>query len=185
MEKTNVVSVHKKDDKQVSKNYRPVSLVPICRKIFEGLIYNNLFELFIKNNLVWSNESGFKQGDACIYQLLSIAREIYQSFDNGFEVRGIFLNTSKAFNKVWHIGLIFKLKQNKVTIDLINILIDFLKERKWRVILNFQHSKWSNISAGVPQGSILGPVPFLIYINDLTGNLSLNPKLFADDNSLF
>ena len=72
-----------------------------------------------------------------------------------------------------------------MTSDLINILTDFLKERKQRVILNFQHSKWSNISAGVPQGSILGLVPFLIYIKDLTGNLSLNPKLFADDNSLF
>ena len=72
-----------------------------------------------------------------------------------------------------------------VTGDLLNILIDFLKERKQRVVLNGQHSKWSNISAGVPQGSILGPLLFLIYINDLSDNLSSNPKLFADDTSLF
>ena len=72
-----------------------------------------------------------------------------------------------------------------MTGDLLNILIDFLKERKQRVVLNGQHSKWSNISAGVPQGSILGPLLFLIYINDLSDNLSSNPKLFADDTSLF
>ena len=71
-----------------------------------------------------------------------------------------------------------------VTGDLLSTLIDFLKERKQRVVLNGQHSRWSNVSAGVPQGSILGPL-FLIYINDLPDNLSSNPKLFVDDISLF
>ena len=72
-----------------------------------------------------------------------------------------------------------------MTGDLLNILIDFLKEGKQTVVLNGQHSKWSNISAGVPQRSILGPLLFLIYINDLFDNLSSNPKLFADETSLF
>ena len=175
----------KKGDKQVLRNYRPISLLPICVKIFERFIYNNLFEFFIKNDLISSNQSGFKQGDPCIYQLLSITHETCYSFDNGFEVRGIFLDIFKAFDKVSRRGLIFKLKQNGVTSDLLNILIDFLKERKQRVVLNGQHSKWSNISAGVPQGSILEPLLFLIYINDLPDNLSSNPKLFADDTSLF
>ena len=85
-----------------------------------------------------------------MYQLLSITHEVYQSFDNGFEVRDIFLAISKNFDNVWHKGLIFKLKQNEVTGDLLNILTDFRKERKQRVVLNGQHSKWSNISAGVP-----------------------------------
>ena len=71
-----------------------------------------MFKFLIKNNLISSNQSGFKQSDSCIYQLLSITHEIYQSFDNGFEVRGIFLDISKAFDKVWHKGFIFKLKQN-------------------------------------------------------------------------
>ena len=113
--KANVVPVHKKGDKQVSRNYRPVSLRLICGKIFERLIYN-LFELFIKSDLISSNQLGFKQGDSCMYQLLSITHEIYQSFDNGFQVRGIFLDISKGFDKVWHKGLIFKLKQNEVTV---------------------------------------------------------------------
>ena len=82
-------------------------------------------------------------------------------------------------------GLIFKLEQNGVTDDSLNILIDFLKERKQRFVLNGQYSKRSNISAGAPQRSILGPLSFLIYINNLPDNLSSNPKLFADDTSLF
>ena len=84
MKKRNVVPVHKKDDKQVLKNYRSVSLLPIRGKIFERLIYNNFFEIFIKSDVISSNQSGFKQGDSCIYQLLSITHKNYQSFDNGF-----------------------------------------------------------------------------------------------------
>ena len=86
---------------------------------------------------------------------------------------------------MWHKGLIFKLKQNGVTGDLLNILIDFLKERKQRVVLNGQHSEWSNISARVLQGSILGPLLSLIYISDLSHNLSSNRSLFPDETSLF
>ena len=93
----------------------------------------------------------------------------------------IFLDISKAFDKFWHIGLIFKLKQNGVARNSLNTLTDFLKERKQRVVLHGQHSKWSNISAGVRKGSIFGSLFFLIYIIDLSDNLSSNPKLFADD----
>ena len=168
--KAYVVLVHTNGDKQVSRNYRPDSLLSICGEIFDRLLYNNLFELFIKNNLISSNQSGFKQGDFCIYQVLSITDEIYQSFDNNFEVRDI----SKAFDKVWHKGLIINLKKRG---DLLTILTDFLKERKQRVFLNGQHSTWSNISTWAPQRLILGLLLFLIYINNLSGNLIPNPKL--------
>ena len=82
-------------------------------------------------------------------------------------------------------GLIYKLKQNGVPGDLLDTLTNFLKERKQRIVLNGQYSTWTNVEAGVPQGSILGPLRFLIYINDLSENLVLSRKLFADDTSLF
>ena len=107
------------------------------------------------------------------------------SFDDGFEVRGVFLDISKAFDKVWHKGIIFKLKQNGISGKLLSVLSDFLKDRKQIVILNGQVSSWTGVNAGVLQGSILGPILFLFYINDLADGLSSNAKLFADDTSLF
>ena len=164
--KANVVPVHEKGNKQTLENYRPVSLLPICGKIFERLIYNSLFEFFIANELISSNQSGFKRGDSCINQLLSITHEIYKSFDDGYEVRGVFLDISKAFDEVWNNGLIYKVKQNGVSGNLLNLIIDFLDARKQRIVLN-------------------GHLFFLIFINDLSDNLVSNPKLFADDTSLF
>ena len=88
-------------------------------------------------------------GDSCINQLISVTHEIYQSFDDGFEVRGVFLDISKAFNKVWHNGLIYKLKQNRLAGDLLDTLTIFLKERKQRVIrrgqmLNQESSRFNS-----------------------------------------
>ena len=98
---------------------------------------------------------------------------------------GVFLYISKAFDKVWHKGPIHKLEQNQIGEPLLKILTNFLKSRKERVILNGQNSSWSDALTGVPQGSILGPLLFLIYINDLSDGLQCNPKLFADDTPFF
>ena len=165
---TNVVPVHKKSDKQILKNYRPVSLLPICgvyNRAFERLIYNSLFEYVIENDLISPKQFAFKPGDSCTNQLISITHEIYQYFDDRFEVRGVFLDISKAFDKVWHNGLIYKLKQYGEAGDLLDTLSNFLKERKQRIVLNGQYSTWRNAEAGVPQSSILGPLLFLIYTN--------------------
>ena len=143
-------------------------------------MFNGMFNFFIENKLITSNQSGFKLGDSCINQLLSITHEIYKSFDVRLEVRSVFLDISKAFDKVWHDGIIYKLTQNGISGNLLNLLEDFLKERKQRVVFNGQVSTWKNINAGVPTGSILGPLLFLIYFKDLN-----NVKLFADDTSLF
>ena len=183
--KANVIPIHKKNDKQSVKNYRPVSLLAVCGKMFERLLYDSLFEFLNGNNLISPCQSGFKPGDSCINQLLSITHEIYSSFDNGLQVRGVFLDISKAFDKVWHAGLIYKLRRNGISGVLIKILSDFLNYRYQRVVLNGQTSNWSKVKAGVPRGSILGPLLFLVYINDLSVGLISNPKLFADGTSLF
>ena len=93
-------------------------------------MYNRLYEYFIEIELITSSQSGFNPGDSCINQSLSMTHDIYQSFDNGFEVTGVFLDLSKAFDKVWHKVLTYKLKQNGVVGNLLNTLADFLKNGK-------------------------------------------------------
>ena len=183
--KGNIVPVHKKNDKQHINNYRPICLLPLCSKMFERLIFNEMFGFFIENGLISQHQSSFRPGNSCINQLLSITHEIYQSFDEGFDVRSVFLDITKAFDKVWQDGLIFKPKQNGISGNLLNLLSNFLRNRKQRVVLNGQTSSWADVNAGGPQGSILGPLLFLIYINDLADGLSSNSKLFADETLLF
>ena len=144
-----------------------------------------MFLFFIENKLIDANQSGVKPGDPCITQFIAITHIIYQSFDAGYEVRGVFLDISKAFDKVWHEGLISKLKQNGISDKLLHLIKDFQKNRKQRVVLNGQFSSWADADARVPQGSILGPLLFVIYINDLTNDLSSRARLFADNTSLF
>ena len=97
----------------------------------------------------------------------------------------MFLDISKAFDKVWYEGLLFKLERNGIKGNLLRLIKNYLLNRKQRVVLNGQESGWEELHSGVPQGSVLGPLLFLIYINDLTDNISSNIKLFADDSSLF
>ena len=181
----NVVPAHRKNDERNIKSYHPVSLLPFFGKIFEHLLYNQMYSFFIENNLISLNQSGFRQGDSSINQLISTTHEIYRSMDQGYEVRGVFLDISIAFDKVWYRGLLHKLKENRIDGPLLNVLEDLLSSRKQIVVLNGQHSSWNDVIAGVPQVSILGPILFLTYINDLSEGLHSNPKLFADDTSLF
>ena len=95
------------------------------------------------------------------------------------------LDTSKAFDQVWHNGLIFKLKKNGISGNLLNLLSNFLRNKKQRVVLTGETFSWADVNAGVPQGSILCPLLFLIYINDLADGLSWNAKLFADGTLFF
>ena len=169
--------IHKKGHKQVLRNYLPVSILPICGKIFQHLIYNNLFEFFIENDLISSNQSNFKQGDSYIYQLLSM--KFINRLTTVLRLEVLFVIPSKLLKK-FGTKVLF-LNKNKMGWP----VIDFLKERQQRIILNGQHSMWSNISAGVPQGSIPGPLLFLIHINNLSDNSNSNPKLFPDDTSFF
>ena len=129
------------------------------------------WKLLTENELISHHQAGFKPIDSCISQLLCITQEIYWSLDDGVETRAVFLNISKAFNKVWHEGLLFKLKRNGISGNHLNFITDFLYQRKQRVVLYGQHSSWTNVEAGVPQGSNLGPLFFLIYINDLSDGL--------------
>ena len=134
----NVTPIFKKGDKQLIKNYRPISLLPICGKFLEKLIFNKLCRYLQLNDLITQNQSGFRPGDSTTNQLLYLVDEIYQAFDSteSLEVRAVFLDVSKAFDKVWHSGLIFKLEQNGVSGSLLKLFENYLSNRKQRVAPN-------------------------------------------------
>ena len=123
----------KKKNKKKEKNYYPISLLPVSSKIFERLLYGSMFKFFTENSLISQNQSGFKPGDSCTNQLLSIMHQINKSFDDGHDVWSVF----------------FKLKQNGISGNLLSTLTYFLKLRKQRVVLNGQPSSWSNIESGI------------------------------------
>ena len=139
------------------------------------------------NNVLTKNQSGFRPGDSTTNQLLYLLDEIHQAFDStkSFEVRAVFLDISKTFDKVWHDGLIFKLEQNGISGNILKLFQNYLSNRKQRVVLNGSYSDLSSVESGVPQGSVLGPLLFLVYINDLERNIKSNVKFFADDTMLF
>ena len=118
---------------------------------------------------------------------MSIIHEINSSLDCNptIDVKGVFLDLSKEFDKLWHEGLLFKLESHGIGGELLNRFRDYLQERQQRVVLNCQSSSWEAIKSGVPQGLVLGPLLFLIYINDLSDGFSSTCKIFADDRSIF
>ena len=179
--------VHKKNEKNIKSNYRPISLLPIFGKVLEKLMYDSLYSHLVSCDLLNPNQSGFRPGDSTVNQLISITHTIFKAFDCNppLDVRSVYLDISKAFDRVWHDGLIFKLKRCGVAGQLLSLIESFLNDRKQRTVLNGRCSNWGDILAGVPQGSILGPLFFLVYINDLTTDLNCNVKLFADDTSFF
>ena len=155
--RSNICPIHKKGDKQIISNYRPVSLLPICGKIFERLIFNSLYEYVEENKLLSMHQSGFRSNDSCVNQPLPIIHNLYKGFDAypTLETRCVFLDMSKTFDKVLHQGLIFKLKSFGVSDSLLNLIVEsFLSNRFQRVLLNGQTSKWLSVKVAVPQGSI-------------------------------
>ena len=139
-----------------------MSLLPICGKIFEKLLFNALYSFFEDHKLPNPCQSGFKKNDSCIKQLVSITHEIYSAFDcnPSLEGRGVFQDLSKAFDKVWHDGLIYKLKSLGISGSRLKLIQNYLDNQFQRVLLNGQTSEWKPVKAGIPQGSILGPLFF-------------------------
>ena len=161
--KVNILPIHKKENGQLTKNYRPISLLPVCGKLFEKIIFDEIYTPLQENNLLSPKQSGFRPGDFTINPLLLITNEIPVTFDQYLmrELRAVFLDISKAFDKVWHERLISKLNSNGIQGKLLNLIISFFSNHEQRVVLNGKSSEWKYVSVGVPQGSVLEPLFFL------------------------
>ncbi|KAK3103719.1 hypothetical protein FSP39_021305 [Pinctada imbricata] len=181
----NVSPIYKKDDPSLVKNYRPISLLNILGKVMERCIFKHIYNYIVSNNLLTPLQSGFRQKDSTIFQLLDITNQFGKALDDGKEIRVIFCDISKAFDRVWHLGLIHKLSTFGISGSLLSWFSDYLHFRRQRVVINGTSSDWLEITAGFPQGSILGPLLFLIYINDIVTDIRSNIRLFADDTSLY
>ena len=151
----------------------------------EKILFKYLFNFVLDRNLLCKHQSGFQPKDSTVNQLIEIYDTIIRNLDKGNDVRFIFCDVSKAFDKVWHQGLLTKLRSYGFNVNRCNWIADYLNDRQQKVVLDGFFSNFASINAGVPQGSVLGPFLFLLYINDITGNLLNIVRLFADDTSLF
>ena len=151
----------------------------------ERLVRNAIVDHMTENNLFSASQQGFISGKSCITQLLEFMEDITESIDNGKDVDIVYLDFSKAFDKVAHRRLIKKLENYGITGTLLNWIQDFLSNRKQRVVIKGESSDWTDVTSGIPQGSVLGPILFLVYINDLPGAIKGLMKIFADDAKVY
>jgi hypothetical protein len=181
---SNICPIHKKDDRSLVSNYRPIALLSCIGKVQERVVYLHLYRYLKSNNLLTAKNSGFKELDSAVYQLILITDKIHKVLEAGRETCLVFLDVSNAFDRVWHSGLLHKLRCLGIEGNFFDWICDYLTDRKIRAVINGQTDQWIHTTAGVPQGSILGPLLFLIFINDITSNIEGDIHLFADDTSL-
>ena len=182
----NVSAIFKgKGNENDPSNYRPISITSCIGKILEKIIFKYLYNYLQENEILTKYQSGFRPKDSTVNQLLEIYHTIIENLDNEKDIKFIFCDVSKAFDKVWHRGLIHKLQKYGITGNMLNWMKSYLSGRQQRVKNEGFFSTWKSTNAGVPQGSVLGPYLFLLYINDITENIKTNIRLFADDTSLY
>jgi hypothetical protein len=184
--RANVIPLHKKQARSILTNYRPVSLLSTVGKVMEKLVFKRLFDYFRENFLISLWQSGFLPCVSTVTHMTEMYHSFCKAVENGKELRIVFCDISKAFDRVWHNGLLYKLEKGGITNSALAWIKNYLQDRYQRVVINGQASNWVHILAGVPQGSVLGPLLFLIFINDITHVIRhCQIRLFADDTSLF
>ena len=181
----NVMPIFKKGSKQEACNYRPISLTSVICKGLETLMKKKLVSHLSTNNLLNKSQHGFLQARSCLTNLLEFLEDVTKIVDEGDPVDIIYLDFQKAFDKVPHKRLISKLDAHGVSGFVLKWIESWLSNRRQRVVINGVSSDWMDVKSGVPQGSVLGPVLFLIYINDIDSAVDVMIKKFADDTKLY
>ena len=174
----NIIPLFKKGSRNKSENYRPVSLTSVICKLLERLIKDHLVDFLVKNKLINPSQHGFLKATSCLTNMLCFLEDVTKRLDI------IYLDFKKAFDKVPHQRLL-KLKAHGIGNGMINWIEKWLIDRRQRVVVDGEVSNWKAVLSGVPQGSVLGPILFLIYINDLDDDITSKVLKFADDTKVF
>ena len=183
--RANVCPIFKKGKRSLPCNYRPVSLTSVVCKVMESIVRDHMVKYFNENNLIRNSQHGFRKNRSCLTNLLEFMEDVTSAVDNGNSVDIIFLDFQKAFDKVPHKRLLFKLERIGVDGNVLKWIRGWLHDREQRVVVNGRSSTWQKVTSGVPQGSVLGPLLFLTYINDLDDSVQSSVKKFADDTKLY
>lgn len=181
----NVSPIYKKGMKSKAENYRPVSLTPILCKMLESLVKDKIMVYMLDKDLFSNRQFGFISGRSTCLQLLKVIEDWTDIMDKGGQIDCVYFDFMKAFDKVSHRHLIGKLKAYKLNTKIIDWIKSFLTLRKQRVVVAGSKSNWTAVTSGIPQGSVLGPVFFVIYINDLPQHIKSNAYIFADDTKIY
>ena len=181
----NIILLFKKGSRNKSDNYRPVSLTSVICKLLERLIKDHMVDFLVKHKLLNSSQHGFLKARSCLTNMLCFLEEITKWIDVGSPVDIIYLDFQKAFDKVPHQRLLLKLKAHGIGDSITDWIEQWLTDRRQRVVVDGEVSNWKSVLSGVPQGSVLGPILFLIYINDLDDSITSDVLKFADETKLF
>ena len=181
-----ITPIYKSEDVTLVANYRPVSVLSVFSKILERIMYTRIISFINENNLLYKYQFGFRKGHSTEHALISLVDKISEELDSGKQVLGVFLDFSKAFDTVDHKILLSKLNHYGIRGPALNCVQSYLENILQYVLYNGVSSSRGLVKSGVPQGSVLGPLLYLIYVNDIA-NVSPNllPILFADDTNVF
>ena len=182
---SNITPIFKKGDRSLASNYRSVNLTFVTSKIFEHILKSNVMKHLDKYNILCANQHGFRRNHSCETQLINTIHEIASLVDQRHQVDMIIMDFAKAFDKVPHQRLLLKLARYGIRGKALRWTEAFLTQRKQRVVIDGKCSDWVDVESSVPQGTVTGPMDFLVFINDLPQNLRSSVKLFADDCTVF
>jgi hypothetical protein len=183
--RANVTAIYKKGPKDNPGNYRTVSLTSQVCKVMESILKDSITDHLYKYNLIMKTQHGFMKRKSCLTNLLEFLQFTSCQVDKGEAVDAIYLDFQKAFDRVPHKRLLMKIKAHGIVGTIANWIAGWLSDREQRVVLNQKTSEWINVLSGVPQGSVLGPLLFVIYINDIDHSVINRLLKFADDTKVY